>query len=271
MLFKDLDGKYFTLKEYLEKIAPSKEEAKDSVDVEENPDEMKAEADKAGEASQDTASEEGAQTEEPKEKEKTTIYYVTDEAQQGQYIRMFREMDMDAVILHHNIDSPYIQHVEQKREDLKFERIDADVTGAMKSDESDEEKLKSDTETLAEIFKKALNNDKVTVQVQSLKDENVSSMLTIQEEGRRMQDMMRMYSAGASGMDMDMFAPAQTLTLNANHKLVKYLLAHKDAEHAEMFAKQLYDLAALANAPLKPEAMAQFISRSNEIMMLLAE
>ena len=271
MLFKDLDGKYFTLKEYLEKIAPSKEEAKDSVDVEENPDEMKAEADKAGEASQDTASEEGAQTEEPKEKEKTTIYYVTDEAQQGQYIRMFREMDMDAVILHHNIDSPYIQHVEQKREDLKFERIDADVTGAMKSDESDEEKLKSDTETLAEIFKKALNNDKVTVQVQSLKDDNVSSMLTIQEEGRRMQDMMRMYSAGASGMDMDMFAPAQTLTLNANHKLVKYLLAHKDAEHAEMFAKQLYDLAALANAPLKPEAMAQFISRSNEIMMLLAE
>ena len=271
MLFKDLDGKYFTLKEYLEKIASSKEEAQDSVDVEENPDEMKAEADKAGEASEDTASEEGAQTEEPKEKEKTTIYYVTDEAQQGQYIRMFREMNMDAVILHHNIDSPYIQHVEQKREDLKFERIDADVTGAMKSDESDEEKLKSDTETLAEIFKKALNNDKVTVQVQSLKDENVSSMLTIQEEGRRMQDMMRMYSAGASGMDMDMFAPAQTLTLNANHKLVKYLLAHKDAEHAEMFAKQLYDLAALANAPLKPEAMAQFISRSNEIMMLLAE
>ena len=271
MLFKDLDGKYFTLKEYLEKIAPSKEEAQDSVDVEENPDEMKAEADKAGEASEDTASEEGAQTEEPKEKEKTTIYYVTDEAQQGQYIRMFREMNMDAVILHHNIDSPYIQHVEQKREDLKFERIDADVTGAMKSDESDEEKLKADTETLAEIFKKALNNDKVTVQVQSLKDDNVSSMLTIQEEGRRMQDMMRMYSAGASGMDMDMFAPAQTLTLNANHKLVKYLLAHKDAEHAEMFAKQLYDLAALANAPLKPEAMAQFISRSNEIMMLLAE
>ena len=271
MLFKDLDGKYFTLKEYLEKIASSKEEAQDSVDVEENPDEMKAEADKTGEASQDAASEEGAQTEEPKEKEKTTIYYVTDEAQQGQYIRMFREMNMDAVILHHNIDSPYIQHVEQKREDLKFERIDADVTGAMKSDESDEEKLKSDTETLAEIFKKALNNDKVTVQVQSLKDDNVSSMLTIQEEGRRMQDMMRMYSAGASGMDMDMFAPAQTLTLNANHKLVKYLLAHKDAEHAEMFAKQLYDLAALANAPLKPEAMAQFISRSNEIMMLLAE
>ena len=130
------------------------------------------------------------------EKKKTVIYYVTDESQQGQYIRMFREMGMDAVILHHNIDSPYIQHVEQKREDVKFERIDADVTGAMKSDETDEEKLKAQTETLTEIFKKALNNDKVTVQVESLKDEKISSMLTIQEEGRRMQDMMRMYSAG---------------------------------------------------------------------------
>ena len=178
---------------------------------------------------------------------------------------------MDAVILHHNIDSPYIQHVEMKNEDLKFERIDADVTGAMKSEESDEEKRKAETEVLAEIFKKALNNDKVTVQVENLKDENLSSMLTIQEEGRRMQDMMRMYSAGGSGMDMDMFAPAQTLTLNANHRLVRYLLEHKDGEHAEMFAKQLYDLAALANAPLKPEAMTEFITRSNEIMLLLAK
>ena len=184
---------------------------------------------------------------------------------------MFREMGMDAVVLHHNIDSPYIQHVEQKHEDLKFERIDADVTGAMKADESDEEKLKTQTETLSEIFKKALNNDKVTVQVESLKDDKISSMLTIQEEGRRMQDMMRMYSSGASGMDMDMFAPAQTLTLNANHKLVKYLLENKDGEYAQTFAKQLYDLAAMANAPLKPEAMTEFISRSNEIMMLLAK
>ena len=184
---------------------------------------------------------------------------------------MFRENGMDAVIMHHNIDSPYLQHLEQKREDLKFERIDADVTGSMKSEEADEEKLKADTETLAELFKKAIGNDKLTVQVQSLKDEKISSMLTIQEEGRRMQDMMRMYSMSGSGMDMDMFAPAQTLTLNENHALVRYLLENKDGEHAEMFAKQLYDLAALANAPLKPEAMTEFINRSNEIMMLLAK
>jgi molecular chaperone HtpG len=184
---------------------------------------------------------------------------------------MFRANGMDAVILHHNIDSPYLQHLEQKREDLKFERIDADVTGSMKTEEADEEKLKADTETLSELFKKAVGNDKLTVQVESLKDDRISSMLTIQEEGRRMQDMMRMYSMNGSGMDMDLFAPAQTLTLNENHALVRYLLEHKDSEHAEMFAKQLYDLASLANAPLKPEAMTEFISRSNEIMLLLAK
>ena len=278
MLYKDLDGKYFTLKEYLEKIGGKQEEtAEESAEATQNASEETKESTEDGKAEETIDVEEDpAMTKEETdkdsaEKKKTVIYYVTDESQQGQYIRMFREMGMDAVILHHNIDSPYIQHVEQKREDVKFERIDADVTGAMKSDETDEEKLKADTEALAEIFKKALNNDKVTVQVENLKDEKISSMLTIQEEGRRMQDMMRMYSAGGSGMDMDMFAPAQTLTLNANHKLVKYLLENKDGEYAQMFAKQLYDLAAMANAPLKPEAMNEFISRSNEIMMLLAK
>ena len=303
MLFKDLDGKYFTLKEYLEKNAgkdsadsgaekdadgAAKADAKDAqggkaagestaeekteeVDFTEEPEESasgETSAESAAEDSKaDTASDEDAR----KEPEKTTVYYVTDESQQGQYIRMFKENGMDAVIMNHNIDSPYLQHLEQKREDLKFERIDADVNGSMKSEEADEEKLKADTETLAELFKKAIGNEKLTVQVQSLKDENISSMLTIQEEGRRMQDMMRMYSMNGPGMDMDIFAPAQTLTLNDNHALVKYLLAHKDGEHAQMFARQLYDLAALANAPLKPEAMTEFINRSNEIMMLLAK
>lgn len=268
MLFRDLDGKYFTLTEYLEKTGSVQEkdgdasgdeqteEKKDeTIDLEENPDELKKDAEAEAAADQ------------PEQKEKITVYYVTDETQQGQYIRMFREQGMDAVILPHNIDSPYIQHLEQQRDDLKFERIDADVTGAMKAEESDEEKLKEETTVLAEIFKNALNNDKVTVQVENLKDEKISSVLTIQEEGRRMQDMMRMYSAGGAGMDMDMFAPNQTLTLNANHALVRYLLAHKDADNAGLYAKQLYDLAALANAPLKPEAMAEFIERSNEIML----
>ena len=272
MLYKDLDGKYFTLKEYLEKINGKTEEASEEKTEEgAEPAEASEETKETSESEENLDVEENAEETKEKEKEKTVIYYVTDEAQQGQYIRMFKEMGMDAVVLRHNIDSPYIQHVEQKHEELKFERIDADVTGAMKSEETDEEKRKAQTETLTELFKKALNNDKVTVQVESLKDEKISSMLTIQEEGRRMQDMMRMYSSGASGMDMDMFAPAQTLTLNANHKLVKYLLENTEAEHAQMFAKQLYDLAAMANAPLKPEAMSEFISRSNEIMMLLAK
>ncbi len=283
MLFKNLDGKYFTLKEYLEKIAGGNEKEEDAskessadetIDITEDPADLKKDEDgsESGqpEAKADESADESGE-EEKKEKEKTVIYYVTDESQQGQYIRMFKENGMDAVILHHNIDSPYIQHVEQKREDLKFERIDADVTGSMKDEAADEEKLKADTEALSELFKKAIGNDKLTVQVQSLKDENLSSMLTIQEEGRRMQDMMRMYSASGSGMDMDMFAPAQTLTLNENNKLVRYLLENKDSGYSEMFAKQLYDLAALANAPLKPEAMTEFINRSNEIMILLAE
>ncbi len=303
MLFKNLDGKYFTLKEYLEKLA-GKDTAKDqdaatgqeqtdeSASLEEKTEEAGAEetvsaGEKAKEADGAAAEETVDFTEEPepskdadasgedsskdKEPEKTTIFYVTDESQQGQYIRMFRENGMDAVILHHNIDSPYLQHLEQKREDLKFERIDADVTGSMKTEEADEEKLKADTETLSELFKKAVGNDKLTVQVESLKDDRISSMLTIQEEGRRMQDMMRMYSMSGSGMDEDLFAPAQTLTLNANNSLVQYLLSHKEGEHSELFAKQLYDLAALANAPLKPEAMTEFIGRSNEIMMLLAK
>ncbi len=287
MLYRDLDGKYFTLKEYLEKIAPAKQDdseeapaeqsgetkdaAAEDIDVTEDPEAMKAEVDMAQEETAQDADKDGADPEEAKEKEKTTIYYVTDEAQQGQYIRMFRENGMDAVILHHNIDSPYIQHVEQTREDVKFERIDADVTASMKAEGSDEDQMKADTDVLSEIFRKALNNDRVTVRVENLKDENISSMLTIEEEGRRMQDMMRMYTASGSGMDPDMFAPGQTLTLNAKNRLVRYLLEHKDGEHTEMFAKQLYDLAALANAPLKPEAMTAFISRSNEIMLLLAE
>ena len=286
ILYKDLDGKFFTLKEYLEHIAKKDgageepqeaetEEKKDdeSVDFSENPEELKEEgpaADSEADAEKDTEAdaEKDAETSaEEKKEEKTVIYYVTDENQQGQYIRMFRENGMDAVILRHTIDSPFISHVEQQDEKIRFERIDADVTGSMK-EEADEEQLKADTELLSEIFKKALNKEKLTVKVEKLKDAKISSMLTLNEEGRRMQDMMRMYSSG--GMDMSMFAPEETLTLNQNNSLVKYLLAHKEGEHTELFAKQLYDLASLANAPLLPEAMTAFIERSNEIMELLA-
>ncbi len=281
ILYKDLDGKFFTLKEYLEHISKKAEGTEETekapegektdaetVDFSENPEELKeekAEADSEADAEKD--SETDAPAEEKKE-EKTVIYYVTDENQQGQYIRMFRENGMDAVILRHTIDSPFISHVEQQDEKIRFERIDADVTGSMK-EEADEDQLKADTELLSGLFKKALSKEKLTVKVEKLKDAKISSMLTLNEEGRRMQDMMRMYSSG--GMDMSMFAPEETLTLNQNNSLVKYLLAHKEGEHTDLFAKQLYDLAALANAPLQPEAMTTFIERSNEIMMLLAK
>ena len=281
ILYKDLDGKFFTLKEYLERISKKAEGTEETekapegektdaetVDFSENPEELKeekAEADSEADAEKD--SETDAPAEEKKE-EKTVIYYVTDENQQGQYIRMFRENGMDAVILRHTIDSPFISHLEQQDEKIRFERIDADVTGSMK-EEADEDQLKADTELLSGLFKKALSKEKLTVKVEKLKDAKISSMLTLNEEGRRMQDMMRMYSSG--GMDMSMFAPEETLTLNQNNSLVKYLLAHKEGEHTDLFAKQLYDLAALANAPLQPEAMTAFIERSNEIMMLLAK
>ena len=281
ILYKDLDGKFFTLKEYLEQISKKAEGTEETekapegektdaetVDFSENPEELKeekAEADSEADAEKD--SETDAPAEEKKE-EKTVIYDVSDENQQGQYIRMFRENGMDAVILRHTIDSPFISHVEQQDEKIRFERIDADVTGSMK-EEADEDQLKADTELLSGLFKKALSKEKLTVKVEKLKDAKISSMLTLNEEGRRMQDMMRMYSSG--GMDMSMFAPEETLTLNQNNSLVKYLLAHKEGEHTDLFAKQLYDLASLANAPLQPEAMTAFIERSNEIMMLLAK
>ena len=281
ILYKDLDGKFFTLKEYLEHISKKAEGTEETekapegektdaetVDFSENPEELKEEKAKAdSEADAEKDSETDAPAEEKKE-EKTVIYYVTDENQQGQYIRMFRENGMDAVILRHTIDSPFISHLEQQDEKIRFERIDADVTGSMK-EEADEDQLKADTELLSGLFKKALSKEKLTVKVEKLKDAKISSMLTLNEEGRRMQDMMRMYSSG--GMDMSMFAPEETLTLNQNNSLVKYLLAHKEGEHTDLFAKQLYDLASLANAPLQPEAMTAFIERSNEIMMLLAK
>ena len=150
-------------------------------------------------------------------------------------------------------------------------RIDADLTESLK-DETDDTDLKDETDTLTDVFKKALNNEKLTVKVEKLKNENISSIITLSEEGRRMQDMMKMYSMGGmGGMDANMFAADQTLTLNANHPLVKYIFEHKDSEHAPMFCEQLYDLAMISNQPLSVDAMTKFVERSNKIMMLLAK
>ena len=203
--------------------------------------------------------------------ERKIVYYVTDRIQQGQYINLFKEQNMDAVILDHNIDTSFISQLEQRNENYKFMRIDADLTESLK-DETAAEDLKSETDALTEVFKKALNNDKLTIKVEKLKNENISSIITLSEEGRRMQDMMKMYAMGGmGGMDPNMFAADQTLTLNANNDLVKYIFEHKDSEHVPMFCEQLYDLAMLSNQPLSVDAMTKFVERSNKIMMLLTK
>ena len=183
---------------------------------------------------------------------------------------MFKEQNMNAVILDHNIDTSFITQLEQRNEHYQFKRIDADVTDALKSDDTAD--LTEETTTLSDLFKKTLNNDKLTVKVESLKDADVASILTLSEQGRRMQDMMKMYAMnGMGGMDMNMFAADQTLTLNANNELVKYIFEHKDSENVPMFCEQLYDLAMLSNQPLSVDAMSKFVERSNKIMMLLAK
>lgn len=312
MLFKDIDGKYFTLKEYLDHIAPEKEgadkqsasagsdgaasgtvegagtssaagestKADDTVDFSENPDEMKKETDNKTDDQKVEEMEENRKaeassgetdgTKKEEKPEKTTIYYVTDEVQQGQYIRLFRQQKLDAVIMKMNIDTPFISRLEQENENISFRRIDADVTGSLK-EEGDADTLKKETEDLQKIFKDALKKDRLTVKVEKLKDENISSVLTLSEEGRRMQEMMKMYSAGSSDMNTDMFAPDETLTLNENNQIVRYMLDHQDGAHTETFAKQLYDLAKIANGQMKPEEMADFIARTNRIMLIVAK
>ena len=245
LLFKDLDGKYQTIKD----LVP--EEEAPEVDVVENPDE----------AGEDNAEE--------KEPEKTTIFYVTDEVQQSQYINLFKEEGKNAVILKHNIDSPFISHLEMKNEHVKFQRIDADLTEDFVETVSEEE-LKETADSLTEIFRKALNNEKLDVKVEKIKNESISSMITLSEESRRMQEMMKMYNM--YGMDPNMFGGGgETLVLNANNQLVQYILNHSSSEHVNLFCEQLYDLALISHKPLAPEAMTKFIARSNEIMMLLAK
>lgn len=248
ILFKNIDHEYLTLKDCIEKNGGAVEDAK-------------AEEEKA----------ENDNTEEKAEEKKVTIYYVTDEQQQSQYINMFKQEGLDAVLLTHNIDSPFVTQLEQRNENVQFQRIDADLTDTFKEDvaKEEEETFKANTETLTEVFRKALDNDKLEVKVEKLKNENVASMVTLSEQSRRMQEMMKMYNM--YGMDPGMFGTDVTLVLNANHPLVQYVLNNKDGEHVPMFCKQLFDLAMLSNKPLNPEEMTAFINRSNEIMMLLTK
>ncbi len=262
ILFKNLDDKYLTLPDLLVKEEEKAEGETDASDT--------AAAEDAEVVNEDGSSATADADEEEKD-ERKIVYYVTDRLQQGQYINLFKEQGMDAVILDHNIDTSFISQLEQRNEHYKFMRIDADLTDSLK-DETDAESLKDETDTLTELFRNTLNNEKLTVRIERLKNENISSILTLSEEGRRMQDMMKMYAMGGMGaMDANMFAADQTLTLNANNALVTYIFEHKDSEHVPMFCEQLYDLAVLSNHPLSVDAMTKFVERSNQIMMLLTK
>ncbi len=251
ILFKNLDGKYLTLPECLKVEEADSQEPSESEDGGASPEDENA----------DASVEDGKDARKP-------VYYVTDIQQQGQYINMFKEQGMDAVILDHNIDASFITQLERRNEKIKFVRIDADLTESLKEDVPEEE-LKEAKDTLTETFRKALGNEKLNVSVEKLKNAEIASVITLSEEGRRMQDMMKMY--GMAGMDPSMFGGDQTLILNANHALVQYILDNKDSEHVPVFCEQLYDLAVLSNHPLPTEAMGKFVARSNQIMMLLTK
>ena len=269
ILFKNIDGVYMTLPECLEtkpidtdeeenteKAADGEEKADNGADEAENPD--------------DAPEEESAENESDEKKEKI-IYYVTDMKQQSQYVGMFRKAKMDAVVLTHQIDLPFINQRESKNEGVKFKRIDEDFGDALKAKTSAKaaEEMKAQEEELGKLFKKITKKENVTVKLEKLKNKEISSMITVSEESRRMEDMMKMYSMGG---DMGAFGKeGQTLVLNANNKLVQYVLENKDGENVNTICEQLYDLALLQHAPLEPEAMAKFVARTNKIMLLLAE
>ncbi len=296
ILYKNLEHKYLTLEEYIENVknqasdaedvevvenaeiadADSTSEEKAAEEVKTDAEEKAAEEVKSDDAeSTDAEAVEAEVVEDSKEEEKKeplNVYYVTDEQQQSQYIKMFKEQGQDAVILTHNIDSAFITYLEQHNEEIRFQRIDAEVHDSLRDEveEGDKEEFKKLSDELVELFRKELNNEKLEVKVEKLKDNSVASMAVLSEQSRRMEEMMRMYSMGGMG-GMDGLGGQPSLVLNANHPLVKFVIEHKDDEHTSMICKQLYDLALIAHKPLNPEEMTAFVQRSNEIMMLLTK
>ena len=286
ILYKNLEHKYLTLEEYIENAKKSAGD-EENVEVVENPETVESET-SAEEVTSDAETQDGKadhpsdgaeaveaevveDSDAEEKKEPLNVYYVTDEQQQSQYIKMFKEQGQDAVILTHNIDSAFITYLEQRNEEIRFQRIDAEVHDSLKDevDENDKEEFQKITDELVELFRKELNNEKLEVKVEKLKDDSIASMAVLSEQSRRMEEMMRMYSMGG-GMDMG-FGGQATLVLNANHPLVKFVIGNKEDEHTSMICKQLYDLAMIAHKPLNPEEMTAFVQRSNEIMMLLTK
>ena len=270
IMFKNINGEYMTLPECLE-VKPIDTEDDENKEKATDAEGNEVEAEVVKDESEDKSEGESAEGENKEKKEKV-IYYVTDEQQQSQYINMFKKAKKDAVILPERIDQPFISQLESRNEGIKFARIDADLTEEFKTKTSKkaQEELDKQCEELSKIFKKAIKKDNLTVKLEKLKNKDISSMITVSEESRRMQDMMKMYSM--PGMDMGAFGKeGMTLVLNANNKLVEKILEEKEGEKVTLLCEQLYDLALLQNAPLDPEAMTKFVARSNKIMMMLAD
>lgn len=282
ILFKNIEGKYLTLTECLE-VKPSDEEASENMEAEST---TESAVDESGNKVQaevvtdesdivddgnDALNGEDLDIDEETKKEKI-IYYVTDEQQQGQYISMFKAAKMDAVILTHNIDQPFVSQLESKNEGIKFQRIDTDLTDTFKSKTSKkvQKEMEEKADSISKIMQKALKNDKIAVKVEKLKNKKIASMITLSEESRRMKDMMKMYSMPGMGMDMGAFGgDGETVILNMNHPLVQHVLENQEGANVELICEQLYDLAKIQHAPLSQDAMANFVARSNEIMMIL--
>ncbi len=273
MIYKNLDHKYLTLEDVIKESKGEPDKADEEQAEGQASEETKTEEAEGAKAetAEENPAEDEKKEEENKEEEKVRIYYVTDEVQQSQYINMFKVQGQDAIILTHNIDSAFITYLEQKHQDVQFLRIDADVHDSLKDEvaEDEKEEFQKTADSLVEIFRKELNNDKLDVKVEKLKDDKVASMAVLSEQERRMAEMMRMYGMG--GMDPSVFGSQATLVLNANHPLVKFLVEHKRSKNVPIICKQLYDLAMLAHKPLSPEEMTAFVQRSNEIMMLLTK
>ncbi len=283
LIYKNLEGKYITLEEYVKAGKGDEAESTEGEEVVKAAESSTSDAEateKKCDCDHDHEHEEGCdcghdhgaeESEEVAEEKKNVIYYVTDLKQQGQYINMFKEAGVDALILTHNIDQPFITRLESEDQKLKFQRIDADITEGFKEEPKKKEKkiLQNNTEAMTALFRKVLGKEQLEVKVEKFKNDKISSVMTLSEESRRMQDMMRMYNM--TGMDMGGFGGGESLVLNANNQLVKYIITNENAEQTPMICEQLYDLALLAHKQLEPEAMTKFIQRSNDIMMLMAK
>ncbi|MDR2903786.1 MAG: molecular chaperone HtpG, partial [Clostridiales bacterium] len=204
-----------------------------------------------------------------KEKEADKIFYVTNEQQQSQYIKLFQEQEIEAVLLTTKLDAPFMSYVESYEPTVHFARIDADLSDSLKdkTEEGDEHAAQ-----LTELFKKNLGSDSLKINVESLKSDSVSAVMLLSEQSRRMQEMSVMF--GGMGGDMGaMFSAEETLVLNKNNALVKHLIDFKDDENkagtVKLICEQIYDLAMLSHKPLAVEAMTKFISRSNDLMSKL--